>query len=544
MLQQSINIGYNLTANQLDIDGGKVWLALYKDGVELESKILDTNGEDDKRIFVAKDDFADQEDAVYFVTYVDEAFKGTSDCFIILKYTWLIDKDDVTTIEVDDEFGALKCTEVAEDKITLSNDKKITLEMSDTIDLTDDWYFKVSKAGKGTDGGYLFYPAKKLTNPGTYEIRGSPLDTGNVSEISWNATNLPSFYYSMNEAGCAAETLSYENSDSENPAIGASPTNNVMDKGELTYSTHPYIKKYMASIKTDVTTVNKYYMMPWFSQKHVAVDGDAQKITKLVLEQKGSAENTLKVGESWDLGKGYNLTVNQLDLDGGKVWLALYKDGTELDSEVLSIDGTDDERTFVAKDDFAGKEDVVYFVTYVDTAFKGTSDCFVILKYTWLIDKDDITSIEANDEIGVLKCTEVAEDKITLSNDQKITLEMSDTIHLTDDWYFKVSKAGKGTDGGYLFYPAKKLTIEDKTASQEIAEEIPDKTETTDAENGSTILVEEPSEESSVSDIKKSEEFALKVENEAGIPGQDLPGYSILSAISGVLAVFFFSKRR
>nr|WP_276575154.1 S-layer protein domain-containing protein [Methanococcoides seepicolus] len=531
--------GYNLTVNQLDIDGGKVCLALSKEGVELESKILDTNGEDDKRIFVAKDDFADQEDAVYFVTYVDEAFKGTSDCFIILKYTWLIDKDDVTTIEVDDEFGALKCTEVAEDRITLANDEKITLEMGDTIPLTDDWYFKVSRAGKGTDGGYLFYPAKKVTTPGKYEIRGSPLDTGDVSEISWNATNWPAFYYSMNEAGSAAETLSYENSDPENPAIGAAPTNNVMDKGELTYTTHPYVKKYTVSTKTDATTVNKYYMMPWFSQKYVAIEGDAQKITKLVFEQKGSAEKTLKVGQSWELGKGYNLTVNQLDIDGGKVWLALSKEGVELESKILDTNGEDDKRIFVAKDDFADKEDAVYFVTYVDEAFKGTSDCFIILKYTWLIDKDDVTTIEVDDEFGALKCTEVSEDKITLSNDQEITLEMGDTIDLTDDWYFKVSKAGKGTDEGYLFYPAKKLTIEDKTASQEVAEEIPDKTETTDTESGSTILEGETSEELSKPDVEETEEFAVKVDDE-----NVMPAFTLLSAISGVLAVFFFSKRR
>ncbi|NOQ48512.1 MAG: hypothetical protein GQ576_05165, partial [Methanococcoides sp.] len=180
-----------------------------------------------------------------------------------------------------------------------------------------------------------------------------------------------------------------------------------------------------------------------------------------------------------------------------------------------------------------------YFVTYVDEAFKGTSDCFIILKYTWLIDKDDVTTIEVDDEFGALKCTEVSEDKITLSNDQEITLEMGDTIDLTDDWYFKVSKAGKGTDEGYLFYPAKKLTIEDKTASQEVAEEIPDKTETTDTESGSTILEGETSEELSKPDVEETEEFAVKVDDE-----NVMPAFTLLSAISGVLAVFFFSKRR
>lgn len=386
--------------------------------------------------------------------------------------------------------------------------------------------------------------AAGVCSASSVEIRGSTLDTGDVTEISWNATNWPVFYYSMNEAGCAAETLSYENSDSENPAIGADPTNNVMDKGELTYTTHPYVKKYTVSTKTDVTTVSKYYMMPWFSQKYVAVDGDAQKITKLVFEQKGSAEKKLKTGESWDLGKGYSLTVNQLDIDGGKVWLVLSKDGAELESKILNTNGEDDEKAFGAKDDFADREDAVYFITYVDEAFKGTSDCFIILKYTWLIDKDDVTTIAIDDEFGALKCTEVSEDEITLSNDQEITLEMSDTIKLTDDWYFKVSKAGKGTDGGYLFYPAKKVTIEDETASQEVTEEIPDETETTDTESESTILEEETSGDTSDSDIEESDELAVKVEDEAGIAGLNLPGFTFISTISGLLAVLFLTKRK
>ena len=376
------------------------------------------------------------------------------------------------------------------------------------------------------------------------EVHGTILDSGNVSSIVWDGSNWGALYFALNDAGSNTESLCYENVDPENPAIGATPDNNVIDENELIYRTHTYNKKFKLSAKTDSTAVSTYSIIPLFGKKYIAVNDDASKMTTLIKEQGGGSEKTLKEGESWDLGKGYSLTVKQLDLDGGKVWLALYKDGAELDSKILSTDGADDERTFVAKDDFAGKEEAVYFVTYVDEAFRGTSDTFVILRYTWLIDKDDVTSIEVGDEFGVLKCTEVSEDKITLSNDQKITLEMSDTIDLTDDWYFKVSKAGTGTDGGYLFYPAKKLTIEDKAEPQTVSEAVPDETETTDAENGSTILVEEPSEESSVSDIKKSEEFALKVENEAGIPGQDLPGFTLLCTISGLLAVLFLTKRK
>lgn len=384
-----------------------------------------------------------------------------------------------------------------------------------------------------------------ICSASSVEIRGSPLDTGDVSEISWNATNWPAFYYSMNEAGCVAETLSYENTDSKHPAIGASAGNNVMDKGELIYSTHLYTKKYILSIKTDVTKVNAYSLMPWFSQKYVAVDGDAQKITKLVLEQRGSAEKTLEVGESWDLGKGYTLTVNQLDLNGGKVWLALYKDGTELDSEVLSIDGTADERTFVAKDDFAGKEDVVYFATYVDTAFRGTSDSFVILKYTWLIDKSNVTSIEVNDEFGTLKCTETSVDGITLSNDQEITLEMSDTIHLTDDWYFKVSKAGKGTDGGYLFYPAKKIIIEDKAEPEVVTEEVEEPELVSESTSAETVGVASAAPNSEVTNEQTvGESNKESAENPIETPAKKTPGFGALFTIPVILAALSFTKRK
>ncbi|WP_135605669.1 S-layer protein domain-containing protein [Methanococcoides sp. NM1] len=379
------------------------------------------------------------------------------------------------------------------------------------------------------------------------EVRGTILDSGNVSSIEWDGSNWGALYFALNDAGSNTESLCYENVDPENPAIGATPDNNVIDENELIYRTHTYNKKFKLSAKTDATAVSTYSIIPLFGKKYIAVNDDASKMTTLITEQGGGSEKTLKEGESWDLGKGYSLTVKQLDLDGGKVWLALYKDGAELDSKILSTDGADDERTFVAKDDFAGKEDAVYFVTYVDEAFKGASDCFVILKYTWLVDKDDITSIEVNDEFGALKCTETSVDGITLSNDQEITLEMSDTVYFTDDWYFRVSKAGKGTDGGYLFYPAMKIIVEDKAEPEVVTEEVEVEVPESVSESNSaeTLGVAKAAPNSEVTNRQTvGESNKESAENPIETPAEKTPGFGALFTIPVILAVLSFTKRK
>jgi uncharacterized membrane protein len=45
---------------------------------------------------------------------------------------------------------------------------------------------------------------------------------------------------------------------------------------------------------------------------------------------------SLDVGESWDLEEGYMLTIQQIDIEGTKIWLVLSKHDREEDSEVLS----------------------------------------------------------------------------------------------------------------------------------------------------------------------------------------------------------------
>ncbi len=375
------------------------------------------------------------------------------------------------------------------------------------------------------------------------EVRGTILDSGNVSSIAWDGSNWDALYFALNDVGSNTESLCYENSDPENPAIGVTPDNDVIDKKELIYRTHTYDKKFKLSAKTDATAVSTYSVIPLFSKKYIAVNDDASKMTTLITEQGGGAEKTLKEGESWDLGNDYSLKLEQLDADAGKVFVILYKDGIEQDSDVLDMDGTDDDRAFIVKDDVAGMEDMVYFVTYLENTFRSTSGSFAILKYTWLIDKDNVITIEEGDQIGLLKCREVSENWINMSNDVIITLEMDDTVYFTDDWYFQTSKASMGANGGYLFYPAMDVIFETVTenvvefsSSSEIDSESVDEAA---SQVNSTITEDVTSESSSTEASSANYGPAEEIQTSAS-----LPGFLSMTAIAGLVFALFILKFR
>jgi len=539
--------GYTLTPEQIDVDGNKVWLTLSKDGVVIEDEILNTQLTANHATFVAKADFAGKSDVIYFVTYVDAAFRGTATDLVQFKYTWLIDKTDIVDISTDDTFGNFKVTGATSNLITISNDNAITLTMDDKVNFMENMYFQVSKANKGSLGGFLFYPAKEVTTPGTYEVRGAVEDTGAIGPISWNANNWAAFYYDINDPLTATETLAYTDTVATNGPIGGVVTENIMDKAELTYTTGDVGVNYKVfNAKGAIAKIpgNQYGVLGWMAEKFVAIDGDSQKITKLILEQGADDKKTLRAGESWDLGNGYTLTPEQIDVDGNKVWLTLSKDGVVIEDEILNTQLTANHATFVAKADFAGKSDVIYFVTYVDAAFRGTATDLVQFKYTWLIDKTDIVDISTDDTFGNFKVTGATSNLITISNDNAITLTMDDKVNFMENMYFQVSKATKGSLGGFLFYPAKEVTIGGEVPV--VDKPVVDKP-AVDKPAVDEPAVDEPAVDKPAVDKPAVDETPVvkpPVEDaDTEEPVEEEPGFEAIFAIAGLLAVAFLVRR-
>ncbi|MDD3246210.1 MAG: S-layer protein domain-containing protein [Methanosarcina sp.] len=564
--------GYSLTVNQVDVEGNKVWFSLSKDGEELESGIVNADGTVESQTFTAKADFGDGKDQLYFITYVDSVFVSATDSFAVFKYTWLIDKDDILIIKEGDEYQGFEVKEASEDELVLKNTGSITLNLDKDVKnyFTDSWYFMISDEGKGSTSpnGYVICPVKELSKPGNYTLRGVPFDTGLTSsdEFCWDPTTFGGLYYSINKhkdlvasENWFGERLQYIETDGQCELGKNNPGNNVIGEEELVYSTKQFPNKYkvVSELGLDGSTTPSelggmvFYKIPWFGKPYVAVENDATQLANLVIDQDGSDKKILKAGDVWELGKGYSLTVNQVDVEGNKVWFSLSKEGEELESGIVNADGTVESQTFTAKADFGDGKDQLYFITYVDSVFVSSFYSFAVFKYTWLIDKDNILIIENGDEYQGFEVKEASENGIVLKNSDSITLNLDKdkNNYFTDSWYFQTSDEGKGSTSpsGYVIYPATDVVIEAEKAS-ESADNSTEEANVADAAPGSNESKNvspdyraAPSSSSKIAGSEDSESYPEGATEESSVK---LPGFGIISGISGVMICLLLRRKR
>ncbi len=119
---------------------------------------------------------------------------------------------------------------------------------------------------------------------------------------------------------------------------------------------------------TKGSTGGKYAQLGWFGNKYVALNGKANKLSKLIYEQDRRDKKTLKLGDVWNLGEGYNLSVDALDtsVSPRQASLSLIKDGQIIDTKIVH---EGDIYTYVEKN-VNGESDVPVFVTYVNGIFR------------------------------------------------------------------------------------------------------------------------------------------------------------------------------
>jgi parallel beta-helix repeat protein len=90
-------------------------------------------------------------------------------------------------------------------------------------------------------------------------------------------------------------------------------------------------------------------------------------------ESKTYTTAELVVGEMWELCEGYSLAAIDIDMDGDKVWLSLFKDGVSVRDAI--VDANDD-RWF----EYYSTTGALIFRAYVDAVFRGTDTNIIQLK--------------------------------------------------------------------------------------------------------------------------------------------------------------------
>uniref|UniRef100_UPI002413DFCD S-layer protein domain-containing protein n=1 Tax=Methanolobus psychrotolerans TaxID=1874706 RepID=UPI002413DFCD len=202
----------------------------------------------------------------------------------------------------------------------------------------------------------------------TYNIRSTVYDSSDsftpAGDFYWDANTFSGLWYQI-KPGLSSEVLYFHNS------VNASSTMQLGDKiaeGDLYYVSKPQMKKTKIGGMNDESTfivdgvdLKKYYLMGFFGAQHVVMPEDPSslsagcqpdKIAKILMETDDDGKKQMLSGETWDLAGGWSLVVQQVDVEGKKVWLQLNKGGEEIDSAVVSGDTelANTERTYLYKD--------------------------------------------------------------------------------------------------------------------------------------------------------------------------------------------------
>ncbi|NJD52114.1 MAG: hypothetical protein FIB07_04535 [Candidatus Methanoperedens sp.] len=268
--------------------------------------------------------------------------------------------------------------------------------------------------------------------------------------VSWNRSNFDGFFYDVNNE-LGSEKLTILNSAS---LIG----NRTIDVDKLVYSTSGdnkmlYVVKYgfngnyAAAAQAGLdgfqagsmsSEDGEYKVVGWQMERYVAVKNKTNKLSNLVFEQ-GNNNKTLSTGETWILGRGWELTVNAIDARANprQIWFTLKKDGAVIDEGTAK---PGDVYTKI-KSNLGGESNVPLFVTYVDAIDSGITSDMVSLKYTWLIDTI-VKEVKKGDEYAIFNTTKADESIIEMRNSRfPVTLTRNSIINLMSNLNFKVADA-------------------------------------------------------------------------------------------------------
>lgn len=453
--------GYNLTLESIDtsISPRQAWLSLKKDGKTLDIKVVN---EGEVYTYIEKS-LSGESGVPLFVTYVDSIFSDKS-AFVQLKYTWLI-SNKVLEIKTGDKFGVFEVKEATENSLTLYNKgSPINLGQDSVQTLYGDLKLKVADSATAL----RFYPTLEKVKPGKYELRGGAYDESKYKTLVWDAVRFPGFWYAFG-GGKSSESLLVDQSSST-----LTNANRTIEAEKLLYNTSRTDQKYKVfsekglkvenALEYNSTTkefINSnnggyYARLGWYGELYVAVNGKANKLAKIIKDQDKQEKQTLKLGTTWNLGEGFNLTVDALDVrtNPRQASLSLIKDGVTLDNKVVN---EGEVYTYTEKN-LNGESNVPIFVTYVESIFSGAQDSeiFVQLRYTWLISRT-VVEIKTQDKFGVFEVKESNENNVLLYNKENIDLAQNAVIDLGNGLKLKVADSSTAL----RFYPYFEQVIQD-----------------------------------------------------------------------------------
>ncbi len=419
----SLEEGYELQIKQIDIDGNKVYLGLSKDGEEIDSKVVSPEGSLKSATYEYKVDISG-EDVPIIMAHISNVFASTESDLVTVDGLFQL-SDTYTSVENGDDYDKMQVTAVSDEGVEMENEDSLTLRKGSTTKIFGDVGFIVADADV-----LRFAPVVERSGP--QEVRGTVINPSEDEEFTWTVYNFEGFYYDIDD-DIGTETLTAKIS-------GGTKIND----GDLTYSTSP------SAVDFEYEDWGKYDVIGFMAGKYFAGYNNETKfadevscinegeLRKVLIDDDTS--QTIASGSVLSLEEGYDLRIKQVDINGNKVYLALAKDGEEVDSKVVtpSGDATDRSSSYLYKVDIGSEKDVPIIAVHVESVFKSTESDLATIDAIFQV-SDSPESVEEGEVHGKMKVESLGDDGIEMKNDNSISLSRDKTIEIMDNLKLRVA---------------------------------------------------------------------------------------------------------
>jgi S-layer protein (TIGR01567 family) len=331
-------------------------------------------------------------------------------------------------IKEGNKYGEFEVKNITNRLIILKNTAALTFPLDSEVSILDGFIkFRTAKEV------YKAYAINRSEEAKSYELRGTP--TGSGSSFKWNANNFGGMFYDI-ENDVWTEWLN----------VTINTTTKQIAKGKLVYETAPVKIPYR---NTEMASFSESYfkdelpVIGWQGERYAAI-GSAGRLSKILLDTDN--KQTLYIGELWDMGEGYTLTVKDIGAEDRAAVISLAKNGLEVYSSVVEPGSSADlgTHTFLYTKKINGVLAPVFSV-YVEAVLNGKQG-MAQFKYPLLI-SDSPLEINPGDTFGNVTVISNS-DKLRLENEQAVPVYYGETVDATGDIWFKAASSAT-----LRFYP-------------------------------------------------------------------------------------------
>ena len=414
--------GYELRIKQIDLNGNKVYMALAKDGEEIDSKVIDPlslrSSTYNYEVKVAG------EDTSLILAHISNVFASTESALVTIDGLFQI-SDSYASVEDGDKYGKMEVRSVSDSGVDMENKDSITLRRGSTVGIFGDVSFLVADADE-----LRFAPFVQKT--GSYDVRGTVINPSERDSFTWTPYNFEGFYYDIDD-----------DVGTEEMTIKISGGNKIEEK-DLVYITKPL------PVKFEFDAWGRYDVIGFMADKYFAGYNNQTEFTdeasaigegelrRVLMDSDDS--RTIASGSVLSLEEGYELRIKQVDLNGNKVYLALAKDGEEVDSKVVTPSNNPADRSsnYLYKVKIGAAKDVPLIAAHVESVFRSTESDLATVDGIFQI-SDSPKSVEEGEIHGKMKVDTLDRDEVVMRNDGTISLSRGKDVDIMDNLRIQIA---------------------------------------------------------------------------------------------------------